>query len=461
MAESGNILREMFVKIGVIGDKKSKRKMGVFRRSLKAVVGDIQTFQANLAAIGVSSAFSLLTQGVRGLTSAFKGLVKESSSLAAEQEKQENSLRSAMEVAGDFSEASFAGLKNFASAMQNATVHGDELLLSQLSLAKGYGATNQQAQELVSASADMAAALNKSLPEATALAAKTLGGYAGELSELIPAVKELTQEQLKAGGAIKLIAKEFKGRAAREVRTFTGALNQLNNVIGDMKEKIGGPLNKVLVPIFIRMKNALLTMQPIFTKFGEKLAMVAKIFDRMFAGMGGQDMFGTFITDFGDFLVTVGLLVEDFFKLMRGEKSAIGAFLNIDEGAGFGDIFDGMFRGAVDKFVEGLLWFIGEVTPRLISGTADMLGGWVSSMATDIGNLDFLDVLTGAGMSHLDSLAAEKQAPGYAGQTTSNNDYSTKDIKIYNTIRTNQPVGPMTEQMQILGEKLKNGEISL
>lgn len=158
---------------------------------------------------------------------------------AVEQENAVNRLNTALRVNGDFSEQASQDLQNYASQLQSTTKFGDEAILNQLALAKSFGATNEQAKEIVTASADLAEALGTDLESATRNVAKTLGGFAGELGEQIPALKNLTKEQLAAGEGIRVLGQQFAGTAQSRVKTFSGGLTQLGNTFGDLLEELG------------------------------------------------------------------------------------------------------------------------------------------------------------------------------------------------------------------------------
>jgi len=164
--------------------------------------------------------------------------------LANEQENAINRLNTALKVNGDFSQEASQDFQNFASELQKTTKFGDEAILNNLALAKSFGATNEQAKQIATTAADLAEALNIDLESATRNVAKTLGGFAGELGETIPALKNLNAEQLKAGEGIRVLADQFGGTAQQRVKTFSGGLSQLSNTFGDLLEEFGFLITK-------------------------------------------------------------------------------------------------------------------------------------------------------------------------------------------------------------------------
>lgn len=189
----------------------------------------------------VKQSFSGLTTALAGVAASFGAAltIREFTAAAIRQEDAVNNLNASLRRIGDFSSATSQDLQDFASSLQEVTRFGDEAVLENLSFAQSLGASAEQSKVVVAAAADLAAALGIDLQSATRNVAKTLGGYAGELGEVIPALKNLTTEQLRAGEGVELLAKQFNGFAQDEAATFGGSLDQLSNTIGDLFEEFG------------------------------------------------------------------------------------------------------------------------------------------------------------------------------------------------------------------------------
>lgn len=195
----------------------------------------LASFAANLATGAVAGGLGAMASGLKSIV----GLGGEFISSAQVQEDAVNDLNAALIRNGEYTEETSRDMQKFASELQNVTKFGDEAILSQLAFAQSMGATAGQSKEILTAAADMAAALNIDLNSAVRNISKTLGGYAGELGEVIPEMKNLTQEQLQAGAGIDLLAKKFSGAATSQIQTFSGALEQSKNVLGDVGESLG------------------------------------------------------------------------------------------------------------------------------------------------------------------------------------------------------------------------------
>ena len=198
---------------------------------------------ANLGAAvsGVGVAFSAVTKSVGAVVDA----LGECNEAYKVQEKAEKSLEVAARNNPYLDGKSVAALKNYASELQSISDYGDEQLLPLMTKLAASGRTQEQIMQIMSASVDMAAGGAASLGEAVSSLNKTFVGEAGELSALSPKIKDLTQEQLKNGEAVRLLAQQYKGMAKETADTGT----QMKNAIGDVKEMLGDVVHTFLTPI--------------------------------------------------------------------------------------------------------------------------------------------------------------------------------------------------------------------
>jgi hypothetical protein len=201
--------------------------------------GDIDKF-----ASGASSAMNALKVVAAAALAVFAsrkilGAVTDVTKAASIQEDAVNSLNSSLKLAGDFSVEASADLQKFAADLQGVTTIGDETSLRMLALAKSFGVTNEDAKKLVTAAADLSEVTGMSLDSAVRNLGKTYGGLTGELGEVIPALKDLTKEQLQSGAALDFVSKRFGGAAEAATNTYSGAVKQLTNSFGDFKEELG------------------------------------------------------------------------------------------------------------------------------------------------------------------------------------------------------------------------------
>jgi hypothetical protein len=198
---------------------------------------------------GFSNAFNSLGKGVAvgnlvagAITSAagaIKDFVTSSVGAAIEQENAINRLNQALRASGDFSAKASQDFRDFSAELQQASVIGDEVALGQLAVAKSFGATNQQAKDLVLAAANLSATFGGSLEENVTKLGATLQGSIGRLGKVSSEFKNLTEEQLKSGAALDLVNQKFAGAAANELNTYEGKVKSLENSISDFQEVLG------------------------------------------------------------------------------------------------------------------------------------------------------------------------------------------------------------------------------
>ena len=176
--------------------------------------------------------------------------IKSSIDLFGQQELAEKKLRFAAKGMTD-------ALIRQANALQQNTRFGDELIIAQQAYLASLGLTQEQIEDTISASVDLAAATGMTLESAVMNTSKTLSGMAGELGEKLgPGFRELSQEALKAGEGIKFIAEQFGGTAQADAQSFTGQLDQMKNAVGDAQEALGEALAPVITKVAKALKTA-------------------------------------------------------------------------------------------------------------------------------------------------------------------------------------------------------------
>jgi len=160
----------------------------------------------------------------------FAGWVQ--SALDAEQASRE--LTVALQKTGDATEGNIAALKAQGEAIQDVTKFTADEITSTQAFLKQLGVSTGQLQEATQASINLAASLGISLESAARNVGKTVGGFAGELGELIPELKDLDAEALQAGEGIAFLAEKFEGAAEAAGDTLAGQIQGLNNDLSDL-----------------------------------------------------------------------------------------------------------------------------------------------------------------------------------------------------------------------------------
>lgn len=168
------------------------------------------------------------------------GFLRDSVKASAEQDDALNRLAQSLRSTGEFSRQAVEDFSDFASELQRTSVFGDEVVIGQIAIAKAFGATNDQAKQLVQAAANLAATFGGSLEENIFKLGKTLNGVVNrDLKSVIPELQGLSREAILTGAAIDLVNKKFSGAAAAELNTYTGSTISLSNAFSDLQEEIG------------------------------------------------------------------------------------------------------------------------------------------------------------------------------------------------------------------------------
>jgi hypothetical protein len=257
------------------------------------------------AAAAVVGAAAALLKGFQAITEA-----------AGEQEdalKKLDTARSRLSASG---RAIAAGLEDQAAALQKVTRFGDEATIGTQALLLEMGVTPEKMRQATVATLDLAAAYGLNLESAARNIGKTMGGFAGELGELIPELKELSAEALKTGAGIELLAEKFAGSAQADAKTYRGLLGQIANAYGDLKEKLGFAFteNEKILASLTKVRDVLSSgrLVDLVGELAEKLStMASKTID-------ATTELGHFVSGLGEASATLLDYVE---FAIRGEES--------------------------------------------------------------------------------------------------------------------------------------------
>lgn len=217
--------------------------------NVQAATKSVQSFasDANKAVSSVSSAFKALA-GVAALVGLSAG-IKEIIDAASEADESITALNTSLKISGEFSEKASKDFQNYASAVQNSTKFSEDAVLSNVALSKSYGLTNEQAKKVSAAALELATVQGVSLETATRQLTQTFDGQLGKLAKTVPALKGLTDEQLRSGAAADLVKKQFEGAAEAAGNTFSGASIKAKNAFGEVLEKTGSFITQN--PVFV------------------------------------------------------------------------------------------------------------------------------------------------------------------------------------------------------------------
>lgn len=198
--------------------KRGTKAAGRFSKALTGIKGKLLALGSAAAIIGIGR------QAVQNFLAQEKAVIR---------------LDAALKLQGNTLGFVRTEMDEYASALQKITVFGDDAIISGMALATSFGATTDQAKELVLQAANLSAALDQDLNASIQQMARTLGGMMGELGEKLPALRGLTREQLMGGGVIGVVRQQFGGTAAQLAASEGGRITQALNKIGDDLEGPG------------------------------------------------------------------------------------------------------------------------------------------------------------------------------------------------------------------------------
>ena len=211
---------------------------GLSKSGSTSLGGLVGSFAAVATAAGaVTGAVALVNKGIKAVSAAY-----------IEQTKAEKQLEIAARNNPYLNDSNVSALRNYASEIQSLTIYSEGELLPMMAQLSASGRTQQQIMDIMGAAVDVAASGTMDLNSAVSSLNATYNGMAGTLGRQNGAIKNLTEEQLKNGDAVKIVAAQYKGMAS-EVAKTTGAGTQLKNAFDDLKSVLGKPFVEAMTPI--------------------------------------------------------------------------------------------------------------------------------------------------------------------------------------------------------------------
>lgn len=224
---------------------------------------------------GVASSGGVAAAAITAAVMAAKKYIetlKEANEAYKVQEKAEKALSKAAENNPYLNGEGVERLKDFAGEIQKVSNYGDEATIDIMAQLAATGRSEAEIMKIMAAAADYAAAKHIDLKTAAETLNSTYSGMAGTMGRQIAEIKDLTDEQLKNGDAIDLIAKKYKGFAADAVDSGT----QAKNAFGDFMESVGKMANPMFEGLNQRAKSFWESMTEQMNKFNDALEKASK-----------------------------------------------------------------------------------------------------------------------------------------------------------------------------------------
>jgi hypothetical protein len=195
--------------------------------------------------------------GIGGAVIAIRSLIRLGKDLVqhyAVQEQAENRLAAAIRATGGDVDALMEQYKDFASAVQAVTTVGDEQTLGLLQQAQSLGVARERMEEAAKGAIGLSRAFGIDMNTALRGIALAFEGQYTMLNRYIPALRTASDETERQAILQEAMASGFE-IATAEAETGTGAMEQLRNAIGDLKEQGGAALTGFLRPSIRGLTN--------------------------------------------------------------------------------------------------------------------------------------------------------------------------------------------------------------
>lgn len=204
----------------------------------KAIEKQAQAMTKSRSVIGsMTSALSKLgiAVGVAFAVRAVINFAKESSKAYMNSQAAERKLLAALNNRVDIQQRLLEQAKN----LQRTTIYSDEEVIAAQSFLAVQGRTEEQIKKTIDAAVNLSAVTGKDLMQSTRELDGSYEGFVRTLGRLDSGVKNLTKEQLAAGGAVEILGQKYAGMAQAVALTDEGKLKVLANRWDDLKEVIG------------------------------------------------------------------------------------------------------------------------------------------------------------------------------------------------------------------------------
>ena len=196
---------------------------------------------AGLALGGIGLAIGVAVKAVKGITKALGECAEAYKTQLIAEKALDTAINNSPYVSGTASKA----LRDFASEMQKISNLGDEEIIPQMTQLIATGRTEAEVMKIIQTATDMSASGLISFDTAVTQLNATLNGNVGRLGQQNAELKGLTEEELKNGKAVDILAEKYKGMAANTIDSS----KQLQNAIGDLKESFGTVFEKAFSPM--------------------------------------------------------------------------------------------------------------------------------------------------------------------------------------------------------------------
>lgn len=222
------------VTLNIVADtKKASKSITTFGKS---ATKSLRSITNSFSALKVAAAGAVTFLAGRQLLRA----VGELTEAASIQEDAINELNTSLRLTGKFTAEASRDIQKFASTVQQSSRFGDEAVLQNAALIQSLGNLSTDGlKQATQAAVDLSAALKIDLRSASLLVGKAAAGEVSSFSRYGLVIKKGADNADTFAKALTAIQSKFGGAAAAQINTFSGAMEQLSNIQGDLNEELG------------------------------------------------------------------------------------------------------------------------------------------------------------------------------------------------------------------------------
>lgn len=244
--------------------------------------GTAEVNKFNSALVQADKTAEKVKQSISGLisTAAMLKFGKTSVQMFATQEKAVLMLQSALRNQGAAYNTLTKDLMAYNAEIQKQTIYGDEQIALLQAQGLNMGINASQIKEATRAAIGLSAAYNMNLGTAMMLIARASQGQTQMLTRYGIVLGENLTPQEKFAKLLEIGANKMQV-AKDQAKTFEGAIQQMNNAVGDAREKIGA----VFAPAITTLAGSLKGVSEMFSKLPEPVQRVIVMTGALTTGM--------------------------------------------------------------------------------------------------------------------------------------------------------------------------------
>lgn len=327
------------------------------QKSLEKTEGSFGSLGTTIAGVfggGVAlKAFDAVLGAIGKIPGAIAGITES----GIEAEESTKKLALALAQAGDNSQGTLKEFEDLATSLSQLIGVEDEAVAGALRLSLQFGATKEQAKQIAIAAADVAASGLIPFDDAVAQLSGSLNGVLPRaFSKSIAGIKGLSEESLKSGEAIKIVADRFRDFAAINSNNLSVQIANVGINFRELEETLGKIIarNPAVKALFITINESLKSI-------GEELKNNGPAIDAFITSFvfGGLRIVQVFADIFDGAARTGAVIKETFNGVAEVVNVAIGVFLDL--GNALDDIVRRVetldFTGIFKKSEEALTGF--------------------------------------------------------------------------------------------------------